>query len=280
MVDAVGSHTLANACAQTRYGGVVAACGLAQGMDLPGDGGALHPARRHAGRHRQRDGADRRAASEAWERLATRPRSGQARRDHRGDPARARRSAQAAGLMAGKVRGRIVVKIDVPITRETHMTTYADFHRRSIDDRDGFWAEQAQADRLAPAVRAGAATTASPPFASWFVGGATNLCHNAVDRHLATRADQHGADLGLDRDRRRSSVYTFRELHAEVQRMAAMLQALGVEQGRPRADLHADDSRGGVRDAGLRAHRRDPLGGVRRLRRGSLAAASTTRSRR
>ncbi len=35
VVDAVGSHTLANACAQTRYGGVVAACGLAQGMDFP-----------------------------------------------------------------------------------------------------------------------------------------------------------------------------------------------------------------------------------------------------
>ncbi|MEI7446451.1 MAG: MDR family oxidoreductase [Burkholderiales bacterium] len=35
VVDAVGSHTLANACAQTRYRGAVAACGLAQGMDLP-----------------------------------------------------------------------------------------------------------------------------------------------------------------------------------------------------------------------------------------------------
>jgi acrylyl-CoA reductase (NADPH) len=34
VIDAVGSHTLANACAQTRYGGVVAACGLAQGLDL------------------------------------------------------------------------------------------------------------------------------------------------------------------------------------------------------------------------------------------------------
>jgi acrylyl-CoA reductase (NADPH) len=36
VVDAVGSHTLVNALAQTRYGGAVAACGLAQGMDLPG----------------------------------------------------------------------------------------------------------------------------------------------------------------------------------------------------------------------------------------------------
>ena len=36
VVDAVGSHTLANACATTKYGGVVSACGLAQGMDFPG----------------------------------------------------------------------------------------------------------------------------------------------------------------------------------------------------------------------------------------------------
>jgi acrylyl-CoA reductase (NADPH) len=36
VVDSVGSHTLANACASTRYGGTVAACGLAQGMDFPG----------------------------------------------------------------------------------------------------------------------------------------------------------------------------------------------------------------------------------------------------
>ena len=35
VVDTVGSHTLANACASTKYGGTVAACGLAQGMDLP-----------------------------------------------------------------------------------------------------------------------------------------------------------------------------------------------------------------------------------------------------
>jgi acrylyl-CoA reductase (NADPH) len=35
VVDSVGSHTLANACAQTRYGGAIAACGLAQGMDFP-----------------------------------------------------------------------------------------------------------------------------------------------------------------------------------------------------------------------------------------------------
>ena len=108
------------------------------------------------------------------------------------------------------------------------------------------------------------ATTANPPFARWFVGGTTNLCHNAVDRHLKDRADQ-AALIFVSTETDQEKVYTFRELHAEVQRMAAVLKDLGVQQGRPRADLHADDRRGGVCHAGLRAHRRDPFGGVRRL---------------
>ena len=77
-IDAVGSHTLANALAQTRYGGVVAACGLAQGTDLPGTVHAVHPARRHAGRHRQRDGADRaapRRPGSGWPATSTAARS-------------------------------------------------------------------------------------------------------------------------------------------------------------------------------------------------------------
>lgn len=109
VVDAVGSHTLANALAQTRYGGVVAACGLAQGMDLPttvmpfilrgvsliGVDSVMAPLSK-----RQR----------AWDRLA---------RDL--DLALLERMvmevslqdcvAQAAALMAGQVRGRLVVRI-------------------------------------------------------------------------------------------------------------------------------------------------------------------------
>jgi acrylyl-CoA reductase (NADPH) len=109
VVDAVGSHTLANACAQTRYGGVVAACGLAQGADFPatvmpfilrsvtlaGIDSVMAPlARRQL----------------AWNRLATDL-----------DPEKlesmieevplTRAAEKAADLMAGKVRGRVVVKI-------------------------------------------------------------------------------------------------------------------------------------------------------------------------
>ena len=70
----------------------------------------------------------------------------------------------------------------------------------------------------------------NPPFARWFVGGQTNLCHNAVDRHLAERADQN-ALIAISTETGTEKVYTYRELHAEVQRMAAVLQSLGVQKG-------------------------------------------------
>src|SRR5690606_27833513 len=62
------------------------------------------------------------------------------------------------------------------------------FHAWSIADREGFWAEQAGLiDWQVPFERV--LDYANPPFARWFVGGRTNLCHNAIDRHLATRRD-------------------------------------------------------------------------------------------
>jgi len=106
---------------------------------------------------------------------------------------------------------------------------YASFYRRSIDDRDAFWAEQAAlVDWHRPFDQV--CNYSKPPFARWFVGGQTNLCHNAVDRHLATRAEQN-ALIFVSTETNEERVYTFRELHAEVQRMAAILLALGVKQG-------------------------------------------------
>ncbi|MDZ7892074.1 MAG: propionate--CoA ligase [Rhodoferax sp.] len=109
------------------------------------------------------------------------------------------------------------------------MTGYADFYRRSIDDRDGFWSEQAgMIDwRTQPTQ---VCDYSRPPFAKWFVGGTTNLCHNAVDRHLITRPDQP-ALIAASTETNTEQVYSFAQLHAEVQRMAAALQALGVKQG-------------------------------------------------
>ena len=109
------------------------------------------------------------------------------------------------------------------------MGSYADFHRRSIEDRDAFWAEQAKlVDWQTPPKQI--CDYSNPPFAKWFVGGTTNLCHNAVDRHLKDRADQN-ALIFVSTETDQEQVYTFRQLHQEVQRMAAILKDLGVNKG-------------------------------------------------
>ncbi len=109
------------------------------------------------------------------------------------------------------------------------MTRYSDFHHRSIVDRDAFWREQAElVDWQTPFSQV--CDDSKPPFTRWFVGGRTNLCHNAVDRHLASRPDQP-ALIWVSTEVDQEVIYSFRQLHAEVQRMAAVLLQLGVKQG-------------------------------------------------
>ena len=107
--------------------------------------------------------------------------------------------------------------------------SYQDFYHRSINERDAFWAEQARlVDWHQPFERV--LDYSRPPFARWFVGGQTNLCHNAVDRHLSTRPDQP-ALVWISTEVDQQKTYTYRELHAEVNQLAAALRALGVGKG-------------------------------------------------
>jgi propionyl-CoA synthetase len=106
---------------------------------------------------------------------------------------------------------------------------YQAFYRRSIDDPDGFWGDQAKLiDWHKPPRQI--LDDSNPPFRKWFVGGETNLCHNAVDRHLATRADQP-ALIYLSSETGEERQYTYAELHREVNRCAAVMQSLGVSKG-------------------------------------------------
>ncbi|PKO66963.1 MAG: propionate--CoA ligase [Betaproteobacteria bacterium HGW-Betaproteobacteria-14] len=108
-------------------------------------------------------------------------------------------------------------------------TKYQEFHRRSIEDRDAFWSEQAKlVDWHKPFGQV--LEYSKPPFAKWFVGGETNLCHNAVDRHLKDRAQQP-ALIYISTETGEEKTYTYADLHAEVQRMAAVLVSLGVGKG-------------------------------------------------
>ena len=109
---------------------------------------------------------------------------------------------------------------------EAAAETFAAFQRRSLDGRDAFWSEQARlVDWAVPFDTV--CDDSRPPFVNWFVGGKTNLCHNAVDRHLAARAAQR-ALIYVSTETDQERVYSFAELHAEVQRMAAVLLGLGV----------------------------------------------------
>jgi propionyl-CoA synthetase len=109
------------------------------------------------------------------------------------------------------------------------MPTYREFHRRSIDDREGFWA--AEAARIHWHKPFGKVLDYSrPPFARWFVGGETNLCHNALDRHLAERGEQK-ALVWISTEVGKEETFSYRELHERVNQVAAMMRALGVKKG-------------------------------------------------
>jgi acrylyl-CoA reductase (NADPH) len=109
VIDSVGSHTLANACASTMLGGSVAACGLAQGMDLPTTVAPfiLRGVNLLGIETSLRPRAERIAT---WQRLATIAKPSWFD-DIARDIALADAIPQAAELLAGRVRGRLVVNV-------------------------------------------------------------------------------------------------------------------------------------------------------------------------
>jgi propionyl-CoA synthetase len=123
----------------------------------------------------------------------------------------------------------VAFRYQTEVQTGVRMSTYREAHRRSIDDPESFWGEQARRIHWeAPFEQV--LDRSNPPFARWFVGGKTNLCYNAVDRHLAARAQQNAlvyvsTETGIERR------YTYAELHAEVNRMAAVMRSLDVKQG-------------------------------------------------
>ncbi|KJV29898.1 propionyl-CoA synthetase [Aquitalea magnusonii] len=109
------------------------------------------------------------------------------------------------------------------------MSAYQEFHRRSIEQPDVFWGAEAQRIHWhKPCTQV--LQYDNPPFRQWFAGGETNLCYNAVDRHLETRPDQ-AALIHVSSETGVELTYTYRQLHEEVSRFAAIMQAQGVGKG-------------------------------------------------
>jgi acetyl-CoA synthetase len=109
---------------------------------------------------------------------------------------------------------------------------YDEMYRRSIEDNEGFWAEQAaRVDWIKPFTKVKDVSFAKDDLhVRWYYDGTLNVCYNCVDRHLETKADDvaiiwEGDDPSVD------LTITYRELHKRVCKFANSLKALGAKKG-------------------------------------------------
>jgi acetyl-CoA synthetase len=116
--------------------------------------------------------------------------------------------------------------------RDTHCTSeqYDEAYARSLDDPDGFWADQAKRIDWVKAPTRIADWSFDPVEIKWFEDGVLNLCYNCVDRHLPDRANDaaiiwEGDEPGTTR------TITFAELKDQVNFVANALRAIGVRKG-------------------------------------------------
>jgi acetyl-CoA synthetase len=105
---------------------------------------------------------------------------------------------------------------------------YAEMHRRSLEDPNGFWAEQARKldwyktwDRV---------LDWNPPYARWFVGGKLNACYQCVDRHVKTWRRSKVA-IYWEGENGETRVLSYSTLFRDVNRYASALQQIGVKKG-------------------------------------------------
>ncbi|OZA92688.1 MAG: acetyl-coenzyme A synthetase, partial [Erythrobacter sp. 34-65-8] len=108
---------------------------------------------------------------------------------------------------------------------------YDALYQRSLEDPDGFWLEQAQRLDWSKSPTQGGNWSYDPVDIQWFADGELNLCHNAVDRHLASRGETTALIFEPDDPASPGRSLTYRELHGEVVHMANALKALGVQKG-------------------------------------------------
>lgn len=99
----------------------------------------------------------------------------------------------------------------------------------SLENPGSFWSEQAAALHWSEPFTE-VCDFSRPPFVRWFVGGRTNLCHNAVDRHLTIRGDQTAIHF-ISTETGESEIISYKDLHRRVVLMAATLKGLGLHKG-------------------------------------------------
>ena len=109
---------------------------------------------------------------------------------------------------------------------------YDEMYARSVDDNEGFWADQAKrVDWIKPFTKVKDVSFAKDDLhIRWYEDGTLNVCYNCVDRHLETKADDVAIIWEGD-DPNRDLKITYSELHARVCKFANTLKALGAKKG-------------------------------------------------
>ena len=144
---------------------------------------------------------------------------------------------------------------------------YQEMYARSVNDPNGFWAEEAKRiDWIKPPTKV-KNTSFDPHNVSikWFEDGTLNVAYNCIDRHLAKRGDQTAITLGRRRSQGRQEDHLQAAACARSASFANVLKARGVKKGDRVTIYMPMILEAAVCHAGLRPHRRHSFGGVRRL---------------
>ncbi len=115
------------------------------------------------------------------------------------------------------------------ITQDANIKEYEEMYRYSVENREDFWAQQAENlhwfrkwDKVLDAE--------NPPFFKWFTGGKTNIVYNAIDRHLKT-AVRNKLALIWEGEPGDVRTFSYHGLNREVSQFANVLKSMGVKKG-------------------------------------------------
>jgi acetyl-CoA synthetase len=115
------------------------------------------------------------------------------------------------------------------VVAAAHAKEYEEVYKRSLEDPEGFWEERAEElewfqkwDKVLD--------DSDAPFYKWFVGGKTNIVHNAIDRHLKTHRKNKLALIWVG-EPGDSRTFSYFALNREVSKFANVLKSMGVKKG-------------------------------------------------
>ncbi len=108
---------------------------------------------------------------------------------------------------------------------------YHEAYKKSVDDPEGFWAEQAETFTWHQKWHTVLKNDFITPDVRWFEGGKMNITENCLDRHIATKGDQTAILWEANEANEPSVKYTYKQLLAEVNKCANALKAQGVKKG-------------------------------------------------